>query len=748
MMKLSTFLWATFLGLLLSTTASAGNPNWTVNQHDYSTSMTGVIRVKMDALFFNQPGTRIAAFVGNEIRGVVNAGIFSAGNAYYPITIYSNMNFGETLIFRVYAAATDTTYLADETAVFDRSVTLGKFALPFILTTHPYCTAPVITCPAAITANTTPEICGAATTYEPSSTGNPTAEFEYTFTGATTGSGLGSGSGSTFNKGLTTVKLIAKNGCPPKDSCIFTISISDAEAPVALAPPNITIACGAAPPAGATTFAGYRSLGGSTTDNCTDTLSLTFGYTTAGFVGGNCGGSYARTYTVTDLSGNSKTVVQSIITSAAAKPTMIAPSNITVTCGTALPSPSTIVFSNQLSGGCLIVGTSNSSTFRTIVAGNCNGTVLETWKATDLCGRMIDSVSRTISIIDNVLPTALCKNISLSLNNSGNAATNALAINNGSSDNCGIVSLGISKSTFNCTNLGANVVTLSVTDNCSNVKTCAATVTIAYTQSPVAKCRSAVVVLSSAGNGSISTTGINNGSTDICSANGLTLALSKSTFNCSNLGVNIVTLTVTNVAGTASTCTAQVTVRDLTKPVAKCKNITKQIVNGTSKTVLASEINNISTDACSNPPILSLFPNTFSCPVVGSNVFPVTLTVSDASNNVSTCAATVTVLCTSSSNFRLDDPLVEANLVELLDIFPNPASDKVQVRLNRTVPYESLVSLLDYTGRVVYKGILDDGTQELTIDLAKNGIQQGIYAVTVRFADKVQTKQLVIFTDR
>jgi hypothetical protein len=50
-----------------------------------------------------------------------------------------------------------------------------------------------------------------------------------------------------------------------------------------------------------------------------------------------------------------------------------------------------------LSGGCLINGNSNISTFNTTPT-SCGGSVIETWTATDPCGRPIASVSRIITI--------------------------------------------------------------------------------------------------------------------------------------------------------------------------------------------------------------------------------------------------------------------------------------------------------------------------------------------------------------
>jgi hypothetical protein len=54
---------------------------------------------------------------------------------------------------------------------------------------------------------------------------------------------------------------------------------------------------------------------------------------------------------------------------------------------------------------------------------------------------------------------------------------------------------------------------------------------------------------------------INNGSSDICDAT-LSMSLSKTSFDCSDVGNNTVTLTVTDYIGNEANCTATVTVQD------------------------------------------------------------------------------------------------------------------------------------------------------------------------------------------
>jgi len=79
--------------------------------------------------------------------------------------------------------------------------------------------------------------------------------------------------------------------------------------------------------------------------------------------------------------------------------------------------------------------------------------------------------------IDNIPPTAICKNASVTLSN-GTATITSSMINNGSYDNVGITSITVSPTTFTCSNIGANTITLTVKDLAGNVSTCHSTLTV------------------------------------------------------------------------------------------------------------------------------------------------------------------------------------------------------------------------------------------------------------------------------
>ncbi len=98
---------------------------------------------------------------------------------------------------------------------------------------------------------------------------------------------------------------------------------------------------------------------------------------------------------------------------------------------------------------------------------------------------------------DNNPPQAICQNISVKLDETGNGSITAADIDNGSNDTSGIASLSLSESTFTCSNLGANQVTLTVMDNNGNSSNCIATVTVQDDIDPIITCPANIEMLSS-----------------------------------------------------------------------------------------------------------------------------------------------------------------------------------------------------------------------------------------------------------
>ncbi|KXN98449.1 hypothetical protein LS48_10130, partial [Aequorivita aquimaris] len=85
----------------------------------------------------------------------------------------------------------------------------------------------------------------------------------------------------------------------------------------------------------------------------------------------------------------------------------------------------------------------------------------------------------TVTVIDNELPVAVCQDITVDLDPvTGMATITAADVDNGSTDNCGIASMSLDVSSFDCSMTGANTVVMTVTDNSGNISTCTSTVTV------------------------------------------------------------------------------------------------------------------------------------------------------------------------------------------------------------------------------------------------------------------------------
>jgi hypothetical protein len=90
---------------------------------------------------------------------------------------------------------------------------------------------------------------------------------------------------------------------------------------------------------------------------------------------------------------------------------------------------------------------------------------------------------------DNVLPVAVCENITAELDSTGNVEFCPCLVGSGSSDDSGILSLSMD-TTFTCGDIGSNVVVLTVTDPSGNSATCSATVTVIDLLAPEIICPS------------------------------------------------------------------------------------------------------------------------------------------------------------------------------------------------------------------------------------------------------------------
>lgn len=83
-----------------------------------------------------------------------------------------------------------------------------------------------------------------------------------------------------------------------------------------------------------------------------------------------------------------------------------------------------------------------------------------------------------MTVVDNVIPNALCQDISIGLDHDGQAHITAADIDVGSTDACGIAMREVLPSDFECSDVGTNQIILNVKDINGNSGQCTSTVTI------------------------------------------------------------------------------------------------------------------------------------------------------------------------------------------------------------------------------------------------------------------------------
>ena len=248
---------------------------------------------------------------------------------------------------------------------------------------------------------------------------------------------------------------------------------------------------------------------------------------------------------------------------------------------------------------------------------------------------------------DTQAPDMVCKNITVFLDENGEATIIATDVDEDSTDNEGIVTLEIDIETFNCSNLGENTVILTGTDAAGNSASCTAVVTVVDDTPPTAICQDVTLVLDSQGMATLEIDQVNNGSADNCDSVGLDL--SKFSYNCDDLGTQAVTLFVTDSSGNQSTCEATITVVDEEIPTIVCQDLTVQLDENGLVTITPFDVDaNDSSDNCGiTNSTLSL--ETFTCDNLGENT--VLFTVTDSSGNTSSCNIIVTVQDTIAPEF-------------------------------------------------------------------------------------------------
>ena len=323
-----------------------------------------------------------------------------------------------------------------------------------------------------------------------------------------------------------------------------------------------------------------------------------------------------------------------------------------------------------------------------------------TLTVTDVNGNS-DSKTATVTVEDNLVPTVITQDITVQLDATGNVSITPAQVDNSSSDNCGVQTVTLDTTTFDCTNVGTNTVTLTVTDVNGNSDSKTATVTVQDTIQPIVVCRDITIQLDDTGNATIIPADIDNGSQDACD---LVLILNKTQFSLSEVGIHTVTLTAIDPSGNTNSCSALVTVEDNIPPIITLIGDNPQTITKGSGYI---ELGAITDD--------------------GSEV------VIDSSDFTDATGTYYISYNAMDSNGNVAEEVIRTVIVNnpdpILEIFPNPASDYIRV-LN----FENLegLEIYDMAGKKIHRF----NKQQLQEYIKVDHLPEGIYWLRGYFINK------------
>jgi len=241
-----------------------------------------------------------------------------------------------------------------------------------------------------------------------------------------------------------------------------------------------------------------------------------------------------------------------------------------------------------------------------------------------------------ITVLDTVRPAMAVQNITVQLDSFGNVTINSGMIDNGTADACGIASLSLNDSIFTCADVGANTVTLTAVDVNGNVDSATATVTVQDLIAPDVVTTNDTIALDASGTMVITLDSVRISSFDACGV--ATEVLSDTLFDCTDIGLNNVTLTVTDVNGNASVLSVTVYVIDTIAPTILVANDTLYLDASGVATLDTSLFDQGSFDNCGIASYV-LSETNFDCDSAGLTL-TIGLTVTDVNANVSTTSVT------------------------------------------------------------------------------------------------------------
>ncbi|WP_074961625.1 T9SS type A sorting domain-containing protein [Flavobacterium akiainvivens] len=295
-------------------------------------------------------------------------------------------------------------------------------------------------------------------------------------------------------------------------------------------------------------------------------------------------------------------------------------------------------------------------------------------------------------------------------------------------DACAGTITGTTTATFPITTQGTTTITWTYNDGNGNTSTQTQNVIIDDTTAPVIDDTTAPVpTIATLPNVTAQcqfTAGSVTAPTAFDACAGTITGTTTATFPITTQGTTTITWTYNDSNGNTSTQTQNVVIDDTTVPQAFAQHITVDLDGNPSVTITADEIDNGSTDNCSDF-TLALSQDTFT--QAGS--YTITLTITDIAGNTAQATATVTVIDSSMGS--------EIFIRPELTLYPQPAAEKLFISTTGDITVKT-VRLYDLNGKTVY-AVTENAR---TINLP--ALSDGTYIVIISTDKGIYEKQLVL----
>ncbi|WP_159451929.1 PKD domain-containing protein [Hymenobacter roseosalivarius] len=511
---------------------------------------------------------------------------------------------------------------------------------------------------------------------------------------------------------------------------------------------------------------------------------------------GACSATYTQKVTVRELPTATLSGDATVCVGTSAKLTVhltgVAPWNIgSSTNGAAAPTALTVTATDVDADGnyTLVVAPKETTTYAltSVTDGNCTGTALT--------GSAVVTVTTPPALTVPSIPTANTENDKC-------GASVAFAATATGAPAPALV-YSIMKEGVNTTitspyffPVGTTIVKVTATNSCgTDSKTFA--VTVKDKQAPTVLIRNLTVTLSR-GTATITAAQVDNGSTDACGI--ASMMLSKSTFSCDNIGINKVTLTVTDIHGNVASQTADVDVRGtVPTPVVAFTPSSTVYTGGVptnlylgygpqSLTLTASGGSSYQWSPSTGLSNASIANPVFTATTAGT--FAYTLTVTNEFGCTATKSISITVvevrggkkneqilLCHKGSKVYVNPNEVEDHLLghkeqlgscagttltasaaatsvtteyaataNVFEAYPNPFTERATLSFRTAETGKAQLLVYNSIGKLVatiYDGVAEGGrTYEFTVEGA--ALAEGVYTCRLTSKGKVETKRLVL----